>query len=160
MDICIYVYMYICIYVYMYICIYVYISPNYFDSWVERSKTPWCPLTFCEFSRAVWRFSAGKTNTIEDLTSKVWKVTCFTVHFGTGFLGVPDPATLSGIRPCLALWPAHGAPRRKRRRGNTVLSYRRLRRSRARGADSFRIRHPSRESGASARGLRVKLRKI
>ena len=32
-------------------------------------------------SRAVWRFSVGISNTIEELTSKVAKVTCFTVHF-------------------------------------------------------------------------------
>ena len=30
---------------------------------------------------SVWRFSAEKTNTIEDLTSKVSKVSCFTVNF-------------------------------------------------------------------------------
>ena len=66
--------MYICIYVYMYICIYVYISPNYFAAWVERSKNPWGPLPFCEFSRAVWRFSAGKTNTIEEVRCKVSEV--------------------------------------------------------------------------------------
>ena len=49
----------------------IYISPKYFDCWVGLSKTPWPSLTFCVGSRAVWRFSAGKTNTIEELTSKV-----------------------------------------------------------------------------------------
>ena len=63
-------------------CIYVYINPNYFAAWVERSKNPWSPLAFCVSSRPVWRFSVGKTNTMEELTSKVWKVTCFTVQVG------------------------------------------------------------------------------
>ena len=71
--------------------IYIYISPNYFGGWVEPSKTPWPPLAFCEGSRAVWRFAAGKTNTIEKLTSKVSNLTCFTVHFATPAGGQPDP---------------------------------------------------------------------
>ena len=138
----------------------IYISPNYFAAWVERSKNPWVPLAFCVGSRAVWRFSAGKTDPIEELTSKVRKVTCFTVHFGPGFRGGADLRTLSRIRASRALWPANGATRRKSRRGNTVLPERRLRRSRARGAVRFRTRHPSRGSGTSARGLRVNLRDI
>ena len=174
MHIYVYTYAYICTYICIYICIYIYISiyisiylyiyisisPNYFAAWVERSKNPWVALTFCGGSRAVWRFSAGKIDTIEESTSKVWKVTCFTVHFGSGFRGVPDLPTLSRIHACRALWPANGATRRKRRRENTVLSERRLRRSRARGADSFRTRYRSRGSGASARGLRVNFRDI
>ena len=142
------------------IYIYIYISTNYFVGWVEVSKTPRGLATFGVHSRGNGPFSARNRNTIEDPRSKAAKVTCFTVHFGTGFLGVPDPATLSGIRPCRALWPANGATRRKRRRGNTVLSDRRLRRSRARGAVRFRTRHASRGSGASARGLCVNLRDI
>ena len=138
----------------------IYISTNYFVGWVEVSKTPRGPASFGVHSRGNGPFSAGFRNTIEDPRSKAAKVTCFTVHFGTGFRGGPDPATLSRIRPCRALWPANGATRRKSRRGNTVLPDRRLRRSRARGADRFRTRHPSRGSGASARGLRVNLRKI
>ena len=39
------------------------------------------PLTFCESSLSVWRFSVGIRNTIEELTSKVFKVSCFTVKF-------------------------------------------------------------------------------
>ena len=97
----------------MYICIYVYISPNYFGGWVELSKIPWRPLPFCEPSRAVWRFSVGISNTIEELTSKVAKVTCFTVHFGIAFGGAPDLPPLSRIRASWALWPARGAIRRK-----------------------------------------------
>ena len=48
---------------------------------MELSKIACPPLGFCEGSRAVWRFSVGISNTIEELTSKVAKVTCFTVHF-------------------------------------------------------------------------------
>ena len=40
-------------------------------------------------SRAVWRFSVGKANPIEEVTSTVSKVTCFTVHIGGS--GVPAP---------------------------------------------------------------------
>ena len=127
---------------------------------MDESKTPRGPAAFGGHSRGSGPFSAGFRNTIEDPRSKAAKVTCFTVHFGTGFRGGPDPATLSGIRPCRALWPANGATRRKSRRENTVLSDRRLRRSRARGAVRFRTRHASRGSGASARGLCVNLRDI
>ena len=52
----------------------IYISPNYFAAWVERSKNPWVALPFCVGSRAVWRFSAGKTNTIEEVRCKVSEV--------------------------------------------------------------------------------------
>ena len=48
-----------------------------------------------------------------------------------------DLPTLSRIRGFRALWPANGAIRRKSRRYNTVLSDRKLRRSRARGAVRF-----------------------
>ena len=82
MYICIYVYMYICIYVYMYICIYVYISTNYFARCFALQKIPCPPLVFCVHSRAVWRFSVGISNTIEEVTPKVSKVQCFTVQIG------------------------------------------------------------------------------
>ena len=58
---------------------------------MELSKIAWLPLAFCEPSLSVWRFSAGKTNTIEDLTSKVSKVTSFTVNFEGSFGRPPDP---------------------------------------------------------------------
>ena len=74
--------MYICIYVYMYICIYVYISTNYFARCFALQKIPRPPLRFCVSPRAVWRFSVGISNTIEEVTPKVWKVTCFTVQVG------------------------------------------------------------------------------
>ena len=123
-------------------------------------QTPRAAAVFGEHSRGNGPISAGFRNTIEDPGSKAAKVTCFTVHFGTGFRGGADPATLSRIRPCRALWPANGATRRKSRRENTVLSDRRLRRSRARGAVRCRTRHASWGSGASARGLCVNLRDI
>ena len=113
----------------------------------EVSKTPRGPAAFGEHSRGNGTFSDKNRNAIEDPRSKAAKVTCFTVHFGTGFRGGPDPATLSRIRPCRALWPANGATRRKSRRENTVFSDRKLRRSRARGAVRFRTGHPYREVG-------------
>ena len=138
----------------------IYISTNYIAGWVEGPKTPRLTAAFGEHSRGNGPFSAGIRNTIEDRRSKAAKVTYFTVHFGTDFRGGPYPATLSGIGPCRALWPANGATRRKRGRENAVLSERRLRRSRARGAVRFRTRHPSRGSGNPARGTRVNLRDI
>ena len=83
---------------------------------MDQSKTLCLPLGFCVGSRAVWRFSGGKTNTIEDLTSKASKVTCFTVEivasagpppgndnaiedsttWGAGARNLCDPAT---VRP-------------------------------------------------------------
>ena len=69
----------------------IYISPNYFGGWVEPSKTPWRALPFCGSSLSVWRFSAGKTNTIEEMASKVSNLPCFTVHFATPAGGQPDP---------------------------------------------------------------------
>ena len=78
----------------------------------------------------------------------------------SGGLPRAPPGLLSRIHPGRALWPANGATRRKSRRENTVLSERRLRRSRARGAVRFRTRHPSRGSGTSACGLRINLREI
>ena len=77
-----YVCMYIRIYVDMYICIYVYISTNYFNLCLTAQEIPCAWLGFCGHSRAVWQFSAGICNTIEDARHKVAKVTCFTVHFG------------------------------------------------------------------------------
>ena len=137
-----------------------YININYIAGWVDGPKTPRGAAVFGVHSRGNGPFSGRFRNTIEDRRSKAAKVTCFTVHFGTGFRGGPYPATLSGIRPCRALWPANGATRRKRGRGNAVLSERRLRRSRARGAVRFRTRHPSQGSGNPARGTRVNLRDI
>ena len=95
---------------------YIYISPNYFAAWVERSKTPCAALTFCGGSRAVWRFSAGKTNTIEEVRCKVSEVHCFTMQIGTPFRAGPDLPTLSRIHARRALWPANGAIRPKSRR--------------------------------------------
>ena len=53
-----------------------------FNLCLTAQKLPWRWLTFCVHSRAVWQFSAGICNTIEDARPKVAKVTCFTVHFG------------------------------------------------------------------------------
>ena len=94
----------------------IYISPNYFGGWVELSKITCGALAFCEGSRAVWRFSCGISNTIGELTSKVPKVTCFTVHFGIAFGGGPDLPPLSRIRASWALRHGNGATRRKSRR--------------------------------------------
>ena len=66
----------------MYICIYVYISTNYFKGCVARQKIPCGALVFCGLSLSVCVFSAGKTNTIEEVASKVSKVTCLIVHIG------------------------------------------------------------------------------
>ena len=74
--------MYICIYVYMYICIYVYISTNYFARCFALQKIPRGTLNFCECPRAVWRFSVGISNTIEEVSCKMSKVHCFTVQVG------------------------------------------------------------------------------
>ena len=86
MYICIYVYMYvcmyICIYIYMYICIFAYINTNYFKMCFTVQKIPCAWQRLCGPSRAVWQFSAGICNTIEDARPKVAKVSYFTVHFG------------------------------------------------------------------------------
>ena len=74
--------------------------------------------------------------------------------------GSPDPTTLSRIRPGRALRHGKGATRRKGRRQNTVLSERRLRRSRARGSVDFRNCQHYRGSGASDGAKPVNLRKI
>ena len=87
---------------------------------------PWGPLTVCASSRAVWPFSTGKTNTIEDLTPKVAKVSSFTVHFPPPHRAARIRRPLSRIRPGRALRRGKGATRRKRRRQNTVLSERRF----------------------------------
>ena len=144
----------------MYMYMYIYISPNYFSGCVERPKNPCRPLGFGESSRAVWRFSAGKTNTIEDLAPKVAKVPCFTVHFAAPARAARIRRPLSRIRACRALWHGKGATRRKGRRQNTVLSERRLRRSRARGSVDFRNCQYYRGSGASDGEMPVDLRKI
>ena len=66
----------------MYICIYVYISTNYFARCFALQKIPWRPLRFCVHSRAVWRFSVGISNTIEEVSCKMSNVLCFTVQIG------------------------------------------------------------------------------
>ena len=144
----------------IYIYIYIYISPNYFSGCVERSKIPWLPLGFCGSSRAVWRFSVGKTNTIDDLTPKVTKVPCFTVHFAAPPRAGRIRRPLSRIRAGRSLRHGKGATRRKRRRQNTVLSDRRLRRSRARGAADFRNCQHYRGSGVSDGEIPANLRNI
>ena len=115
---------------------------------------------FCSGSRAVWPFSVRKTNTIEDLTPKVAKVSYFTVHFAlySGAARIRRP--LSRIRPGRALRRGKGATRRKRRRQNTVLSERRLRRSRARGWVDFRNCQHYRENGVADGKILANLRKI
>ena len=67
---------------------------------------------------------------------------------------------LSRIRPGRALRHGKGATRRKRRRQNTVLSERRVRRSRARGWVDFRNCQHYRGSGVPGRGSRGNLRHI
>ena len=121
---------------------------------------PWVSLTFCSGSRAVWPFSTRKTNTIEDLTPKVAKVSYFTVHFAPPPRAARIRRPLSRIRPGRALRRGKGATRRKRRRQNTVLSERRLRRSRARGWVDFRNCQHYREWGQSDRAMAANLRKI
>ena len=115
---------------------------------------------FCSGSRAVWRFSARKTSTIEDLTPKVAKVSYFTVHFAlySGAARIRRP--LSRIRPGRALRRGKGATQRKRRGQNTVLSDRRLRRSRARGWVDFRNCQHYRENGVADGKILANLRKI
>ena len=137
-----------------------YISPNYFSACLERSKMPCRPLRFCVGSRAVWPFSARKTNTIEDLTPKVAKVSYFTVHFAPPPRAARIRRPLSRIRPGRALRRGKGATRRKRRRQNTVLSERRLRRSRARGWVDFRNCQHYRGNGVSEVETPANLRKI
>ena len=95
---------------------YIYISPNYFSGCVELPQIPCASLPFCAGSRAVWRFSAGKTNTIGDLTPKVSKVSCFTVHFAAPARAARIRQPLSRTRPGRALRHGKGATRRKRRR--------------------------------------------
>ena len=67
---------------------------------------------------------------------------------------------LSRIRPGRALRRGKGATRRKRRRQNTVLSERRLRRSRARGWVDFRNCQHYRGNGVSEVEILANLRKI
>ena len=67
---------------------------------------------------------------------------------------------LSRIRPGRALRRGKGATRRKSRRQNTVLSERRLRRSRARGWVDFRNCQHYRENGVSDGKILANLRKI
>ena len=121
---------------------------------------PCASLVFCSGSRAVWPFSVRKTNPIEDLTPKVAKVSYFTVHFAPPPRAARIRRPLSRIRPGRALRRGKGATRRKRRRQNTVLSERRLRRSRARGWVDFRNCQRYRGSGGSDGEIPANLREI
>ena len=57
-----------------------YISTNSFGGPVALSKIPWFAVTFSRLSQAKSSFSAGILNTIGKVTSRIAKVTCFTVE--------------------------------------------------------------------------------
>ena len=60
---------------------------------------------FCGHSRAVCRFSAGKTNTIEELESEASKVTCFTVHIEGSGESAPERQHCRGWRTLARRFP-------------------------------------------------------
>ena len=116
----------------------IYISPNYFACRVEPSKTPCRALSFCESSRAKSSFSVGILNTIGKVTSRIAKVTCFTVKVAVPAGPPPKVTTLSRIRPSRALGPVIWAIRPPAARQITVLSERPWLLSRARGGVRLR----------------------